>query len=257
MCAASTTSLPETPGGERNWDYRYSWIRDSTFMLWGLYSLGFDQEASDFFYFIEDVAAGDELQVCTASAASARIEESELDHLEGYEHSTPGARRQRRLQPEPARRLGHAARLGLHPHEEPRPAARVGVADPRAAGRGGDRALARARPRHLGGPRRAQALHVVEDLLLGGVRPRRAAGAAARATRRPPTRWQEVADEIRADVLRARRRPREAALRPALRQRRARRRAAADPARALPARRRRARPQHGVRRSPTSSARTG
>ena len=42
MVAAATTSLPETPGGERNWDYRYTWIRDSTFMLWGLYTLGFD-----------------------------------------------------------------------------------------------------------------------------------------------------------------------------------------------------------------------
>ena len=59
MIAASTTSLPETPGGERNWDYRYSWIRDSTFMLWGLYTLGFDWEANDFFYFIQDVASGD------------------------------------------------------------------------------------------------------------------------------------------------------------------------------------------------------
>ena len=54
--AAATTSLPETPGGERNWDYRYTWIRDSTFTLWGLYTLGFDWEANDFFYFIADVA---------------------------------------------------------------------------------------------------------------------------------------------------------------------------------------------------------
>ena len=53
MIAASTTSLPETPGGERNWDYRYTWIRDSTFML---YTLGFDWEANDFFYFIADMA---------------------------------------------------------------------------------------------------------------------------------------------------------------------------------------------------------
>ena len=57
MIAAATTSLPETPGGERNWDYRYAWIRDSTFMLWGLYTLGFDEEANDFFYFIRDVAS--------------------------------------------------------------------------------------------------------------------------------------------------------------------------------------------------------
>src|SRR5829696_2304604 len=49
--ADATTSLPETPGGERNWDYRFSWIRDSTFMLWGLFTLGFDWEANDFFYF--------------------------------------------------------------------------------------------------------------------------------------------------------------------------------------------------------------
>ena len=58
--AAATTSLPETPGGERNWDYRYTWIRDATFMLWGLYTLGFDWEANDFFYFIADVAESEE-----------------------------------------------------------------------------------------------------------------------------------------------------------------------------------------------------
>ena len=49
LLAAATSSLPETPGGDRNYDYRYSWLRDSTFMLWGLYTLGFDGEANDFF----------------------------------------------------------------------------------------------------------------------------------------------------------------------------------------------------------------
>src|SRR5947209_7647259 len=64
MVAAATTSLPETPGGDRNWDYRYSWIRDSTFMLWALYTLGFDEEANDFFYFIADIVEKEEhLQV--------------------------------------------------------------------------------------------------------------------------------------------------------------------------------------------------
>jgi len=89
MCAAPTTSLPEDPGGERNWDYRYSWIRDSAFTLWGLHSLGFTHEAGDYYYFIEDVAAADELQVLYGIGGEREIEESELDHLEGYEYSRP------------------------------------------------------------------------------------------------------------------------------------------------------------------------
>ncbi len=90
MCAAATTSLPETPGGERNWDYRYSWIRDSTFMLWGLYTLGFDWEANDFFYFIHDVAAGDEtLQVMYGIGGERELPEQTLDHLSGYEGARP------------------------------------------------------------------------------------------------------------------------------------------------------------------------
>ena len=52
MVAALTTSLPETPGGERNWDYRYTWIRDATFTLWSLHVIGFDQEAREFMEFV-------------------------------------------------------------------------------------------------------------------------------------------------------------------------------------------------------------
>jgi GH15 family glucan-1,4-alpha-glucosidase len=90
MVAAATTSLPETPGGERNWDYRYSWIRDSTFMLWGLYTLGFDWEANDFFYFVADVAEGDEdLQIMYGIDGERELAERTLDHLTGYEGATP------------------------------------------------------------------------------------------------------------------------------------------------------------------------
>src|SRR5438046_6663521 len=90
IIAAATTSLPETPGGVRNWDYRYSWIRDSTFMLWGLYTLGFDWEANDFFYFIRDVASGDEpLQVMYGVGGERQLDEHELDHLAGYEGARP------------------------------------------------------------------------------------------------------------------------------------------------------------------------
>ncbi len=90
LLAAATTSLPETPQGERNWDYRYSWIRDSTFMLWALYTLGFDWEANDFFYFIADVAGGeDDLQVMYGLGGERDLDERELDHLSGYEGARP------------------------------------------------------------------------------------------------------------------------------------------------------------------------
>ena len=90
LAAAATTSLPETPGGERNWDYRYSWIRDATFMLWGLFTLGFDWEANDFFYFIADVAEGEEeLQVMYGLGGERQLDERTLDHLSGYEGARP------------------------------------------------------------------------------------------------------------------------------------------------------------------------
>ncbi|GAC1486090.1 MAG: glycoside hydrolase family 15 protein [Solirubrobacteraceae bacterium] len=90
MIAAATSSLPESLGGERNWDYRYSWIRDSTFMLWSLYTLGFDAEANDFFYFVADVAQGDdELQVMYGVQGERDLDEHILKHLEGYEGAQP------------------------------------------------------------------------------------------------------------------------------------------------------------------------
>jgi len=101
VLAAATTSLPETPGGERNWDYRYAWIRDSTFMLWGLYTLGFAREANDFFYFMADVAKdGDDLQVLYGVGGEKELEERVLEHLGGYAGARPvrvgnGAYRQR------------------------------------------------------------------------------------------------------------------------------------------------------------------
>ena len=90
LLAAATTSLPETPGGERNWDYRYSWVRDAAFALWGLYTLGFDYEANSFFYFIADqIGEGSPLQVLYAVDDGVELKESTLDHLTGYEDSRP------------------------------------------------------------------------------------------------------------------------------------------------------------------------
>jgi alpha,alpha-trehalase len=90
LLAAATSSLPETPGGERNYDYRYTWIRDATFMLWGLYTLGFEREANDFFYFVADVCGGEEdLQIMYGVGGEKELPEQELHHLGGYEDARP------------------------------------------------------------------------------------------------------------------------------------------------------------------------
>ena len=90
IAAAATTSLPETPGGERNYDYRYSWIRDSTFALWGLYTLNFDWEATDFYHFITDIAERDgDLQIVYGIDGQADLTETELSHLDGYGGARP------------------------------------------------------------------------------------------------------------------------------------------------------------------------
>ena len=90
IVAAPTTSLPETPGGERNWDYRYSWIRDSTFSLWALHTLGFDQEARDFMRFVIGVCRDHpDLQIMYGIGGERELTESTLDHLGGYAGSRP------------------------------------------------------------------------------------------------------------------------------------------------------------------------
>jgi GH15 family glucan-1,4-alpha-glucosidase len=90
IAAAGSASLPETPGGNRNYDYRFTWIRDATFALWGMYSLGFDWEAVDFFSFIADIASRDEeLQIMYGIGGERELTEHELDHLPGYAGSRP------------------------------------------------------------------------------------------------------------------------------------------------------------------------
>ena len=90
VTAAATTSLPESPGGDRNYDYRFTWIRDATFALWGMHSLGFDWEAVDFFSFIADIASGEEdLQIMYGIGGERELAETTLDHLPGYAGSRP------------------------------------------------------------------------------------------------------------------------------------------------------------------------
>jgi GH15 family glucan-1,4-alpha-glucosidase len=89
--AAATTSLPETPGGVRNWDYRYCWMRDATFTLWGLHVLGFDWEADDFMQFVADLERDTDggLQIMYGIGGEPDLNEHTLDHLAGYEGAQP------------------------------------------------------------------------------------------------------------------------------------------------------------------------
>ncbi len=91
IAAEATTSLPETPRGERNWDYRYSWIRDATFALWGLYTLGFEWEANDYFAFIADLVERDRgnLQIVYGIGGECELTEQVLEHLHGYQGARP------------------------------------------------------------------------------------------------------------------------------------------------------------------------
>jgi len=89
--AALTTSLPETPGGERNWDYRYTWMRDTTFTLQALHWLNLDWEADEFMQFVADVEATEDgsLQIMYGIDGRRDLTETTRDDLSGYAGARP------------------------------------------------------------------------------------------------------------------------------------------------------------------------
>jgi GH15 family glucan-1,4-alpha-glucosidase len=91
IAAAPTTSLPESPGGTRNWDYRFTWIRDSFFTVRSLAELGYEREADGFRRFVERSAAGsaDELQILFGVGGERRLKEQEIAELSGYRGAHP------------------------------------------------------------------------------------------------------------------------------------------------------------------------
>ena len=91
IVAAPTTSLPEDLGGVRNWDYRYAWLRDSSFTLYALFSLGYTEEAHAFMGWLQRTTAGraGDLQVLYGVGGERFLPELQLDLLEGYRGSHP------------------------------------------------------------------------------------------------------------------------------------------------------------------------
>ena len=93
IVAAPTTSLPEAIGGARNWDYRYTWLRDASFTLYSLLTLGFTQEAEAFMHWLDarchELQDGGTLQPMYSITGEQKLTEKTLDHLEGYRQSSP------------------------------------------------------------------------------------------------------------------------------------------------------------------------
>ena len=172
--AALTTSLPETPGGERNWDYRYTWIRDSTFTLQALFFLNLDWEADEFMQFVADVEpnADGGLQIMYGIDGRRDLTETTIPELTGYAGARPV-------------RIGNGAfdqhqndvfgaaldSILLHTRRSQRLPQRLWPTHPRP-GRMRHGSVAQSRSRHLGGTRRTAALRLVEAHVLGGARPR-------------------------------------------------------------------------------------
>ena len=200
--AALTTSLPETPGGERNWDYRYTWMRDTTFTLQALHFLNLDWEADEFMQFVADLEPNPDggLQIMYGIDGRRDLTESTRDELSGYEGAQPV-------------RLGNGAfdqrqndvygavldSLLLHTRRNKRlprrlwPLVKSQAEGALASWREPDQGIWEAR----GAPQ-----HYVSSKLMGWVALDRAAKLAAiREDVALEKSWSEAAEEIRADIL--------------------------------------------------------
>ena len=92
VVAAPTTSLPENVGGQRNWDYRFTWLRDSSLILYALLTIGYAEEAADFIHWLEHTLGSDatrHIQIVYGIDGRQDLAEQTLDHLDGYRGSRP------------------------------------------------------------------------------------------------------------------------------------------------------------------------
>ena len=191
VIASPTTSLPESIGGERNWDYRYVWVRDAAFSLYALLRLGFTDEATAFMRWLaERMESRDGEGEFGPLSVLYDIDgnlphESELSHLAGYRGSRPvrvGNGAVDQLQLDIYGELIDSVYLfnkygrGITADTWERPDPRHRVAD---------RELGPARRRHVGDPQRPAPAHHLAADVLGGARADDARRTAARAARRP------------------------------------------------------------------------
>ncbi len=202
LLAAPTTSLPETPGGERNWDYRYCWMRDASFTLWGLHALGLDWEADDFVQYVADMQRNEDgsLQIMYGIKGQKDLTESTLDHLKGYENARPvrvgnGAYDQRQND------VYGAVMDSVYLHSKRRdhiperlwPVLHDQVLCAAAVWREPDQGIweSRGEPRH----------YVSSKLMCWVALDRGARLAERRGEKQVASEWQALADEIRAEIL--------------------------------------------------------
>jgi GH15 family glucan-1,4-alpha-glucosidase len=200
--AALTTSLPETPGGERNWDYRYTWIRDTTFTLQALHYLNLDWEADEFMQFVADLEPNPDggLQIMYGIDGRRDLTESTRDELTGYEGARPvrlgnGAfdQRQNDVYGAVLDSLLLHVRRSQHLPMRLWPLVQSQAAGAIAAWQEPDQGIweARGKPQHY-----------VSSKLMGWVALDRAAQLAAiRSDDALADKWRAVADEIREDIL--------------------------------------------------------
>jgi GH15 family glucan-1,4-alpha-glucosidase len=200
--AALTTSLPETPGGERNWDYRYTWLRDSTFTLQALHYLNLDWEAEEFMQFVADLEcnADGALQIMYGIDGRRDLTESTRDDLSGYAGAHPvrvgnGAFDQRQNDV-----FGAALdSILLHTRRSERlprrlwPIVQAQATCAEAVWREPDQGIweARGKPQH----------YVSSKLMCWVAMDRAAKLAAMRGDAELQAKWQASAEEIKADIL--------------------------------------------------------
>ena len=200
--AALTTSLPETPGGERNWDYRYTWMRDSTFTLQALHFLNLDWEADEFMQFVADLEPNEDggLQIMYGIDGRRDLTESTRDELSGYEGARPvrignGAfdQRQNDVYGAVLDSLLLHTRRSKHLPRRLWPLVQSQAEGAIASWREPDQGIWEAR----GAPQ-----HYVSSKLMGWVALDRAAKLAAiRDDRKLEQEWGNAAEEVKADIL--------------------------------------------------------